>query len=236
MKPWSALLLLGGLLSLCAGAVAAAPAAAEAGEEGDTRLQRLNRAYGFFIAGHPRRARELWRQLDIEHSGDRPALLGLAAGALAAGDSGGFLRARTKMRQSPSVSSEGRALEAATELAGQPGSLSWLESLSERLPLSPLPPFALGVIRVGLGHWQRACRDFAEARSRAPAWPDLVYNLAACVDRLGQGRRAARLYRQALALAERRPAQFAVPALVRRLARLTQREGQAAGESGKESP
>ena len=231
----SALLFLGWLLSLPAGALADSHLPSQAA--GGTRLQMLDRAHSFFIGGHPQRAKELWRRVVLEHPGDRTSLLGLAASALATGDSSGFLRARAKMEESPSVSSEGRALEAATELMLPDESLSSLKNLSERLPLSPLPPFALGVIHANLGRWQKACRDFAKARSRAPEWPDLVYNLAACVDRRGEGPRAARLYRQALALAELRPAQFAADTIVRRLAQLTRVELRQAGqESGKDEP
>ena len=236
MRALPTALVLGGLLSLSAAAVADSDIAARVAEPGGARLQKLDRAYSFFIAGHPLRARELWRQVELEHPGDRPALIGLAASALALGDSRGFLRARTSMREAPSASSEGRALEAATELFLQNESLTSLENLSKRPPLSPLPLFALGVIHASLGQWQRACRHFAGARARAPEWPDLVYNLAVCVDHLGEGERAARLYRQALELAQRRPSQFAAAALVLRLARLGARSSrEEAGAAGQES-
>ena len=233
----SALLFLGGLLSLPTAALSDSQVATQVTEPGETRLQVLDRAHSFFIAGQLHRAEELWRQIALEHPGDRSSLLGLAAGSLATGDSLGFLRARAKMEESPSASSEWRALKAATELSLQGESLSSLESLTEQLPLSPLPYFSLGVIHASLGHWQRACRDFAEARSRAPEWPDIVYNLAACVDRLGEGPRAARLYRQALALVKLRPAQFAPDTLVPPLAQLTQGElRNAEQESGRDKP
>ena len=232
MKKPSALLFAGWLLSLPAGALADSQEVVLT-EQNGVRLQSLNRAYDLFIAGHLQRAAELWHRVALVHSGDRTALLGLAASSLALGDSRGFLQALAKMRESPAVHSEGFALEASTELVSPDESLASMQRLSERLPLSPLPPFALGVMHASLGHWQQACRDFARARSRAPGWPDIVYNLATCVDRLGEGSRAIRLYRQALALAEQKPAQFAADTLVHRLARLTGAEEGATGQGSK---
>ncbi len=87
-------------------------------------------------------------------------------------------------------------------------------SLRNRLATQPDAPENLA-LRLALAdtlgrqqRWAEAQQAWFDAHRLAPDDPDIAYNLAVSLDHLGQTPPAARYYRKALQLSERRPARF----------------------------
>jgi tetratricopeptide (TPR) repeat protein len=89
--------------------------------------------------------------------------------------------------------------------------------------------FALGTVYVGQGRWAEAQQAFFDAYRRDPANADHAFNLAVCLDHLGQPRAALEYYRRALDLARGRAAGFSAAQAEQRIETLTKA---ARGEAG----
>lgn len=85
---------------------------------------------------------------------------------------------------------------------------SRLKSLLAAQPDEHCLQFALGNIYAATGRWRDAQQAFFRAYSAAPDHPDYLFNLAVSLDQLRQAGPARRFYEQAIAAADRQPANF----------------------------
>ncbi len=214
------------------GAEAAAPPAISISRrvltpQNDTLLAVANAA---FEKGQYQQARKDYQQIRQTNPEHRGALLGLAALAVRGQDPAQardlYLRLLTKNPSDPLA----KAGVLSVMAGGDPARLeSELKSLIKVHPnLSPLS-FLLGNLYAAGQRWSEAQASYfsavqASGREGAPA-ADYCFNLAVSLEHLGQTAAADRYYREALRLAEHRPAGFNKEALQERLASLAEEAG-----------
>jgi len=87
-------------------------------------------------------------------------------------------------------------------------------------PSSASLHFMLGNVYASQSLWTQAQAAYYEAHRLDPGNPDILHNLAVSLDRLGQPRLAATMYRRALEAARAQATQFDVAAVQKRLAEI----------------
>lgn len=95
--------------------------------------------------------------------------------------------------------------------------LSLLRQLEIQHPKDPRLPRLLGTLLARQQRWSEARQAFEQAHRDTPADPDTSYNLAICLDHLGQRHKAIQNYQQARRLAEQAPFRFQSDRLRQRL-------------------
>lgn len=169
------------------------------------------RAHDAYTAGDLTLARTLFLQALTADPLDFDALDGLGATALREGRQAEaetfFRRALVARPQDPVALAGLSRLQIADPLQTE-------SSLRNRLAAQPDASENLA-LRLALAdtlsrqqRWAEAQQAWFDAHRLAPDDPDIAYNLAVSLDHLGQTHPAARYYRKALQLSERRPARF----------------------------
>ncbi len=95
-----------------------------------------------------------------------------------------------------------------------------LGELRRQYPEDPRLWRLIGALQAQLQRWPEARQAYAAAERQFPDEPDNAYNLAVCLEHLGQAGAAIPYYQQALQLSERRPFQFNAAAVRQRLDQL----------------
>ena len=171
--------------------------------------ERLVSARKAFYGGKGRQAQRLYREVLEHDSGNRDALLGLAAGAVRAnrhGEAAGFYMQLLELDPRDSMALAGLAsLNGNVDPMGQE---SRIKTMLQGEPDAPHLHFALGGLFAAQSRWGEAQQAFFRALSGDRSNADYAFNLAVSLDHLGQERAALPYYQRALSLARVRPGQF----------------------------
>ncbi len=178
----------------------------------------LARAYADYFAGDNGAAEAGYRKVLAALPGNRDALLGLAAIARSRGDlPGARKRYLAVLKHHPKDAVAGVAL---IHLDGDLDPLrreSILKLLIQDNPELPFLYFSLGGHYAAQSRWHEAQQSFFEAYRLDAANPDAAFNLAVCLDHLGQAASALFYYRAALELAEASRAGFDTSTILARI-------------------
>lgn len=169
----------------------------------------VEEAYTAFHSGDLDRARQLYLRAAQSDPLNRDVQLGLAAVDLRERNlSSAESRYGRLLELDPR---DPHALAGITAIRGAVDPVtteSRLKMLIAQQPESGLLHFALGNQFAAQSRWSEAQQSYFKAFSSDPENPDFAFNLAVSLDNIRQGRLAADYYKQALTLAERRPAAF----------------------------
>jgi Tfp pilus assembly protein PilF len=166
-------------------------------------------------------AQRLYAQVAQEEPRNVDAILGLAAIALARGDTGqaGRLYSRA-LEIEPRNALAQAGIMSLVGGADPQGAESRLRQLIDRDP-SPLLYATLGDVYAGQRQWASAQQAYFQAHRLQPESPEHAYNLAVALEHISQPRPALNFYRQALRLAQARGhANFSLPEVQERVSRL----------------
>ncbi|MHB9116941.1 MAG: tetratricopeptide repeat protein [Burkholderiales bacterium] len=183
----------------------------------------LTRAYKAFMAGDLKTAKQDY-SASLRQDADNPdALLGMAAIASKNGQREEAIRIyRRLLELDPrNASAQAGLLSLTADRADSVPNESRIKILLAQQPDSHFLYFTLGNLYAGQSRWAEAQQAFFHAYSKAPDNPDYLYNLAVSLDHLGQQPTALKFYRQALAAAPGRPANFDLKLLQSRIQQLT---------------
>lgn len=189
----------------------------------------LQRGYAALNAGDAGDAR---RQYDVvlgQEPNNRDALLALAALALRDGEEQRAMALYQRLLELDPDDGEAQAGLSGMRRGDPAGSELELKAVLHRTPGSGPALFALGNLYARQGRWPEAQQAYFRAIGAAPDNPDYAFNLAVGLDRLNQGKLALEYYGRALALAQGKPAGFALDAVRRRMDEL------GAGQPGRDS-
>ena len=181
----------------------------------------LERAYGTFHAGDLESAAKAYRGVLGHEPRNRDALLGLAAVVARAGrwDEAAAYYARI-LAFDPADAAAQAALIAIDERDPVRGE-SRLKALLSSEPRAAYLHFGLGNAYAAQSRWPEAQQAYLDAWRLDRGNADYAYNLAVSLDHLSRPESALGLYREALALAEKRPAGFEAAAVHARIRDLT---------------
>ena len=181
----------------------------------------LERAYGTFHAGDVESAAKAYRAVLGHEPRNRDALLGLAAVVARAGrwDEAAAYYARI-LAFDPADAAAQAALIAIDERDPVRGE-SRLKALLSSEPRAAYLHFGLGNAYAAQSRWPEAQQAYLDAWRLDRGNADYAYNLAISLDHLSRPESALDLYREALALAEKRPAGFEAAAVHARIRDLT---------------
>ena len=181
----------------------------------------LERAYGTFHAGDVESAAKAYRAVLGHEPRNRDALLGLAAVVARAGrwDEAAAYYARI-LAFDPADAAAQAALIAIDERDPVRGE-SRLKALLSSEPRAAYLHFGLGNAYAAQSRWPEAQQAYLDAWRLDRGNADYAYNLAVSLDHLSRPESALDLYREALALAEKRPAGFEAAAVHARIRDLT---------------
>ena len=181
----------------------------------------LVRAYGTFHAGDLESAAKAYRAVLGHEPRNRDALLGLAAVVARAGrwDEAAAYYARI-LAFDPADAAAQAALIAIDERDPVRGE-SRLKALLSSEPRAAYLHFGLGNAYAAQSRWPEAQQAYLDAWRLDRGNADYAYNLAVSLDHLSRPESALDLYREALALAEKRPAGFEAAAVHARIRDLT---------------
>ena len=181
----------------------------------------LERAYGTFHAGDVESAAKAYRAVLGHEPRNRDALLGLAAVVARAGrwDEAAAYYARI-LAFDPADAAAQAALIAIDERDPVRGE-SRLKALLSSEPRAAYLHFGLGNAYAAQSRWPEAQQAYLDAWRLDRGNADYAYNLAVSLDHLSRPESALGLYREALALAEKRPAGFEAAAVHARIRDLT---------------
>ena len=177
----------------------------------------LEQAYSALLAGDAGAAAEAYRQALGHEPENRDALFGLAAVAAREGrwdEAAGFYARVLALHPADPVAQA--ALIAIGESDAARGE-SRLKALLLSEPRAAYVHFALGNLYAAQSRWPEARQSFFEAHRLDVASPDYTYNLAVSLDHLVERGSALNFYREALALAKRRPASFETAVVLARI-------------------
>jgi len=176
------------------------------------------KAWQAFHEGRYQEAEQLYTAVLRKEPLNRDALLGLAAIAVATGDTGAaqdfYLRLlerdpRDPLAQAGMVSLQGHR---------QPTqAIARVQQLIAANPDQGGLHFILGNLYAAQKRWSYAQQAYFKAYTSDPGNPDYLFNLAVSLDHLGKQRQALDFYRQALAQAQQRRARFSTEAVSRRI-------------------
>jgi tetratricopeptide (TPR) repeat protein len=173
---------------------------------------QVSAGYAAYQAGDLARARTEYQQVLREESGNRDALLGMAATEMRAQrydlSYGYYQRILQANPRDPHAQAGLLALRGA-EL--DPVLVeSRVKSLLATDREATVLHFTLGNQYAQQGRWAEAQQAYFKAFANDPGNPDYAYNVAVSLDQLRQPALALEYYRRALALAEKRSASFAL--------------------------
>ena len=169
---------------------------------GSSRVQQwLNEGYQAYQAGDDDTAARAYQKVLRARSGNRDAMLGMAAiymrgGAVA--EAGAIYTAllRRNPRDAAALSGLMALDQGADPVAGE----SQLKTLIASRPQDAHLYFTLGNVYAGQLRWPEAQQAYFDAVRFNATNPDYTFNLAVALDQLQQGRAAAQYYRRALEL------------------------------------
>ena len=177
----------------------------------------LERAYDAFRAGDVVSAAEAYRAVLGHEPHNRDALIGLAAVAAQAGRwdeaAGHYARA---LALHPADTVAQAALIAIDEQDPARGE-SRLKALLWSEPRAAHLHFNLGNVYAAQSRWPEAQQSYFDAYRFDNGNADYAYNLAVSLDHLSRRESALDIYREALALAQSRPASFDTAAVLARI-------------------
>ena len=181
----------------------------------------LERAYGALHSGGAESAAEAYRAVLGHEPRNRDAFLGLAAVAARAGrwDEAAAHYARI-LAFDPADTIAQAALIAIDEQDPVRGE-SRLKALLSSEPRAAYLHFGLGNAYAAQSRWPEAQQSYLSAWRLDRRNADYAYNLAVSLDHLSRPESALELYREALALAEKRPAGFEAAAVHVRIRDIT---------------
>lgn len=191
--------------------------ASESNAESSIRVNRaaprldpvIEEAYGAFQTGDMDRARQLYLRAAQSDPLNRDVQLGLAAVDLRDRNlQGAEARYMRLIELDPRDPHALAGLTAIRSGADPVSTESRLKSLISQQPDSGLLHFALGNQLAAQARWNEAQMAYFKAFTSDPENPDFAFNLAVSLDNIRQTKLATDYYKQALALAERRPAAF----------------------------
>ncbi len=169
----------------------------------------VEQAYAAFQSGDMERARQLYSRAAQSDPLNRDVQLGLAAVDLRERNLGGAEARYNKLLELDPRDPHALAGMTAIRGAADPVTTeSRLKTLIAQQPDSGLLQFALGNQLAAQSRWSEAQQAYFKAFTSEPDNPDFAFNLAVSLDNIRQGRLASDYYKQALTLAERRPAAF----------------------------
>ena len=181
----------------------------------------LVQAYEAFHAGDVESAAEAYRAVLGHEPRNRDAFLGLAAVAARAErwDEAAAYYARV-LTLDPADTVAQAALIAIGERDPVRGE-SRLKVLLSSEPQAAYLHFSLGNVYAAQSRWPEAQQSYFNARRLDGGNADYAYNLAVSLDHLSQPESALDFYREALALAEKRPGSFETAAVQARIRDMT---------------
>ena len=181
----------------------------------------LERAYGALHSGDAESAAEAYRAVLGHEPRNRDAFLGLAAVAARAGrwDEAAAHYARV-LAFDPADSVAQAALIAIDERDPVRGE-SRLKALLSSEPRAAYLHFGLGNVYAAQSRWPEAQQAYLNAWRLDRGNADYAYNLAISLDHLSRPESALDFYREALALAKKRPAGFEAAAVHARIRDIT---------------
>ena len=181
----------------------------------------LERAYGMFHSGDVESAAKAYRAVLGHEPHNRDAFLGLAAVVARAGrwDEAAAYYARI-LAFDPADAAAQAALIAIDERDPVRGE-SRLKALLSSEPRAAYLHFGLGNAYAAQSRWPEAQQSYFNAWRLDRGNADYAYNLAVSLDHLSRPESALDVYREALALAEKRPAGFEAAAVHARIRDLT---------------
>ena len=184
----------------------------------DERGSRLNEAYSAWQSGDLVEAKKIYSLVLESYPGNRDALLGLAAIALAEDDYNGARQHYANLlATSPGDELAYAALIGLEQDADPVSRESAMKVLIQEHPEQPYHYFTLGNIFASQQRWAEAQQAFFDAYRLDTANPDYANNLAVSLDRVGQYRAAVDYYMTALELAKTRAAKFSEADLLSRI-------------------
>ena len=181
----------------------------------------LEQAYGMFLSGDVEAAAKAYRAVLGHEPHNRDAFLGLAAVVARAGrwDEAAAYYARI-LAFDPADAAAQAALIAIDERDPVRGE-SRLKALLSSEPRAAYLHFGLGNAYAAQSRWPEAQQSYFNAWRLDRGNADYAYNLAVSLDHLSRPESALDVYREALALAEKRPAGFEAAAVHARIRDLT---------------
>ena len=177
----------------------------------------LERAYDAFRAGDVVSAAEAYRAVLVHEPHNRDALIGLAAVAAQAGrwdEAAGHYARVLALHPADTVAQA--ALIAIDEQDPARGE-SRLKALLWSEPRAAHLHFNLGNVYAAQSRWPEAQQSYFDAHRFDNGNADYAYNLAVSLDHLSRRESALDFYREALALAQSRPASFDTAAVLARI-------------------
>lgn len=177
----------------------------------------LNRAYAAFVAGDLARAELGYQQVLARAPRQVDAWLGLASIAAAKGDLKNAHQYYSRVLSEDPTSAAAIAGLALIEGNRSAASETKLKLLLDQGHDEPYLHFALGNLYASSQRWPDAQQAFFEAYRGNPQSPDYAFNLAVCLEHLGQPRAALEYYRKAQTLQATHPATFATTVVARRI-------------------
>ena len=171
---------------------------------------RVEAGYAAYLAGDLAAARSEYQQAVREETGNRDALLGLAALDVRAGryESAEALYLRV-LQVDPRDAQAQAALIALRSGRSDPlATESRVKTLLAADPSAHALNFALGNQLAQQNRWAEAQQEYFKAYTAEPDNADFAYNLAVSLDHLRQPRQALDYYQRAIGLSEKRGASF----------------------------
>jgi Tfp pilus assembly protein PilF len=191
------------------------------GATGPSVNPALVQAYDALQANRLADAERLYAQVAQEEPRNTDALLGLAAIAVAQGqsDRAGSLYSRV-LELEPRNALAQAGLMSLVGGADPQAAESRLRNLIDREP-SPMLYATLGDLYAGQRQWAQAQQAYFQAHRLQPDNPENAYNLAVALEHISQPKAALDFYRQSLRLAQARGhANFSLPQVQERVRRL----------------
>ena len=183
----------------------------------------LNAAYDAVSRGDLPAARDYYGKVLASDPNDAMALHGLATIALREGRAE---QADHWYRQALLANPrDARALSGLAEVYARANpdiAESKLRGIAAAFPDAPGPQVALGNLYSRLGRWPEAQQAFFAAYAHQPENPDILFNLAVCLEHMAKPALAKGYYADALKAARNQPAQFDTSLAADRLRALSQ--------------
>lgn len=184
---------------------------------------RVNAGYQAYLAGDVAASRTAYQQALGEDPSNRDALLGMAALDVRAGRNEAAEAAYTRLLQINPRDAHAQAglISMRSGRIDPLAAESRVKSLLASNPSAHVLNFTLGNQLAQQGRWPEAQQEYFKAYAAEPDNPDFAYNLAVSLDHLRQPAQAREFYDRAIALAEKRSANFDLASARTRLGQLS---------------